>query len=87
MNKRSSPDAREKQQHTLVEFKAGCDNWRCRSFYSLFESAIQLDNFEIDRKGVHTTSARSSWYICMCRSHMQLECSLARGVSPPSSDQ
>ncbi len=47
MNKRSSQDTKVKQQHTLVEFKAGCYNWHCLSFYLLFESAIQLHNFEI----------------------------------------
>ena len=29
MNKRSSPDAKVKQQHTLVEFKAGYSNGSC----------------------------------------------------------
>jgi hypothetical protein len=47
MNKRSSLDTEVKQQHMLVEFKAGYSNGSCCPFYSAFESAIQRHNFEI----------------------------------------
>ncbi len=83
MNKRSSPDAKVKQQQTLVEFKAGCDNWRChcstcQSFFSPFESAIQRHLWNpIDLKRVNTTSGgRNGPYAyvehtCNVRSHAE----------------
>jgi hypothetical protein len=47
MNKRSSLDTEVRQQHTLVEFKAGYSNESYCPVYSPFEPAIQQHNFEI----------------------------------------
>jgi hypothetical protein len=81
MNKRSKPDAEVKQQHTLVEFKAGCDSCRCDSFIRL--SNLRIDGiFEIQlifKESIPLPRGRNCTYACVghtlaCNVHSHAEC-------------